>query len=337
MARKLKLPSERERNVLLKKSGETNPDYGSYPKDRPLDQYIRFGAINLDKPSGPSSHEVVAWVKSILDLDRAGHSGTLDPRVTGILPVMLGDSTKIMDTLLSAGKEYVCLMRVHSTVPRKKIIEVCGEFESKIYQKPPIKSSIKRVLRIREIYYLDIMEIDGPHVLMRVGCEAGTYLRKLCHDIGIALGTGAHMEELRRTKSGPFREDETLATLHNLKDAHEIWISTGDETELRHVIRPVEEALRHLPSLVVGDMAVDAICHGAPLAAPGLLRLESDISEGEKVAIYTLKGEAVAVATVTMASEGMAEAQSGIVAKTSRVIMDPGTYPRGWSHSSVPR
>jgi len=332
-----KLPSERSRDVLIKRVGETNPLYGHVPRDRPLDQYIRLGAINLDKPAGPSSHEVVAWVKNILELERAGHSGTLDPQVTGILPVMLSDSTRIMDTLLSAGKEYVCLMRLHSTVSRKRVIEVCEEFQGKIHQRPPLKSSIKRVLRTREIYYLNVMEIEGPRVLMKVGCEAGTYLRKLCHDIGLALGTGAHMEELRRTKSGPFREDETLITLHALKDAHVIWGETGDETELRRVILPVESALAHLPSLVVGDNAADALCHGAPLAAPGLFQLESDIVVGERVVIYTLKGEAVAVATAAMTSEDMMAASSGIVARTSRVIMGPGTYPRGWSHSSVPR
>ncbi|MHC1631344.1 MAG: RNA-guided pseudouridylation complex pseudouridine synthase subunit Cbf5 [Methanotrichaceae archaeon] len=331
------LPSEKIREILVKRKGQTDLEYGCRLQDRSLNQYIRLGSINLDKTSGPTSHEIAAWVKKILNLDKAGHSGTLDPKVTGILPVMLGDSTKIVDTLLSAGKEYVCLMRLHATVPRKRIVAVCKEFQGKIYQRPPLKSNVKRVLRIREIYYLDVIEIDGPRVLMKVGCEAGTYLRKLCHDIGLALGTGAHMEELRRTKSGPFREDETLVTLHDLKDAYEIWKESGDETELRRVILPMETALRHLPRLVISDNAVDAICHGASLAAPGLLSLESDLKKGEKVVIYTLKGEAIAVATLAMSSEDMMKSSSGIVANTSRVIMKPGTYPKRWSKRIVPR
>ncbi len=328
------LPSDRVREVLVRREGRADPTYGVLPNLRPLDLHIRLGCINLDKPPGPTSHEVVAWVKRIIEIESAGHSGTLDPKVTGILPTMLGDSTRVVETLLSAGKEYVCLMRIHATLPRKRILEVCSEFQGVIYQRPPLKSSVKRALRMREIYYLEILEIEGPSVLMRVGCEAGTYIRKLCHDIGLALGTGAHMEELRRTKSGPFREDETLVTLHNLKDAKEIWKETGDETLLRRAIQPVETALRHMPSLVVSDGAVDAICHGAPLAAPGLLRLESDIKEGEKVVIYTLKGEAVAVAAAAMSSEDMMKSSSGIVAKTSRVVMAPGTYPRLWSKKS---
>mgnify|MGYP001298872654 FL=1 len=299
-----------------------------------MDQHIRLGCINLDKPPGPTSHEVVAWVKRILEIESAGHSGTLDPKVTGILPTMLGDSTRVVETLLSAGKEYVCLMRPHATLPRKSVLEVCSEFSGVIYQRPPLKSSVKRALRTREIYYLEVLEIEGPSVLFRVGCEAGTYIRKLCHDIGLALGSGAHMEELRRTKSGPFREDETLVTLHDLKDAKEVWRETGNEVPLRRAIQPVEAALRHMPALVVSDGAVDAICHGAPLAAPGLLSLESGIEVGEKVVIYTLKGEAVAVAQAAMKSEDMMKSATGIVAKTSRVVMAPGTYPKMWAKKS---
>ncbi|HOO52706.1 MAG TPA: RNA-guided pseudouridylation complex pseudouridine synthase subunit Cbf5 [Methanothrix sp.] len=328
------LPSDRTRKTLVRREGRTDPRYGVLPTERPLDLHINLGCINLDKPPGPTSHEVVAWVKRILEIESAGHSGTLDPKVTGILPTMLGDSTRVVETLLSAGKEYVCLMRVHATLPRKKILEVCSEFSGVIYQRPPLKSSVKRALRTREVYYLDVLEIEGPSVLFRVGCEAGTYIRKLCHDIGLALGTGAHMEELRRTKSGPFREDETLVTLHNLKDAKEVWKETGDETPLRRAIQPVEAALRHMPSLVVSDGAVDAICHGAPLAAPGLLNLESGIEAGEKVVIYTLKGEAVAVAQAAMNSNEMMASSSGIVAKTSRVVMAPGTYPKMWAKKS---
>ena len=220
--------------------------------------HLQLGAINLDKPSGPTSHEVVSWVKKILEVEKAGHSGTLDPKVTGILPVLLGDATRVMDVLLLAGKEYICLMHVHKSLPRKRVLEVCKEFEGPIYQKPPLKSSVVKQLRIRTIYYLDVLEIEEQHALMQVGCEAGTYMRKLCYDIGLALGTGANMEELRRTKAGPFREDQTLVTLHQVKDAYEIWKESGDESELRRVIQPVEAALRHLPRLVISDNAVDA-------------------------------------------------------------------------------
>jgi H/ACA ribonucleoprotein complex subunit 4 len=316
--------------VLVKRSGKTDPAYGTPPEKRSLKMHMSLGAINLDKTSGPTSHEVAAWVKRILEVEKAGHSGTLDPKVTGILPVLLGDATRVMDVLLLAGKEYVCLMHVHKLRPKKRLLDVCLEFMGPIFQKPPLKSSVLKVLRTRTIYYLDVLEIEEQHVLMRVGCQAGTYIRKLCFDIGLALGTGANMEELRRTRAGPFREDETLVTLHQLMDAYVAWKETGDESGLRRVILPVEAALSHLPRLVIADNAVDAICHGAPLAAPGLLRLETDINKGDMVALFTLKGEAVAIARADMSSREMVVSKRGIIALTERVIMEPGTYPKAW-------
>lgn len=324
------LPSDRSRSVLVKRSGKTNPAYGTPPEKRSLKMHMNLGAINLDKTSGPTSHEIAAWVKRILEVEKAGHSGTLDPKVTGILPVLLGDATRIMDTLLLAGKEYICLMRVHKPMPKKRLSDVCGEFMGPIFQKPPLKSSVVKELRIRTIYYLDVLEIEEQRVLMRVGCQAGTYMRKLCFDIGLALGTGANMEELRRTRAGPFREDETLVTLHQLTDAYAAWKETGDEAGLRRVILPVEAALRHLPRLVIADNAVDAICHGAPLALPGLLRLETDISKGDIVALFTLKGEAVGIGRADMNSREMLDGKTGIAVLTERVIMEPGTYPKAW-------
>jgi len=300
------------------------------PEKRSVEKRMTLGAINLDKTSGPTSHEVAAWVKRILEVEKAWHSGTLDPKVTGILPVLLGDATRIMDVLLLAGKEYICLMHVHKPMPKKRILEVCREFMGPILQKPPLKSSVVKELRTRTIYYLDVLEIEEQHVLMRVGCEAGTYIRKLCFDIGLALGTGANMEELRRTRAGPFREDKTLVTLHQLADAVAALKEHGDESQLRQCIQPVEVALAHLPRLVIADNAVDAVCHGAPLAAPGLISLETDINKGDAVAFFTLKGEAVAVGQADMDSPEMLASRTGIVARTERVIMGPGTYPKAW-------
>jgi H/ACA ribonucleoprotein complex subunit 4 len=327
------LPSDRQRSVLVKRKGKTDPSYGLPPEQRSLKQHLSLGAINLDKTSGPTSHEVAAWVKRILEIDKDGHSGTLDPKVTGILPVLLEDATRIMETLLLAGKEYICLMRLHKPVPKKRIMEVCLEFMGPIFQKPPLKSSVVKERRVRTIYYLDVLEIEEQHVLMRVGCEAGTYIRKLCFDIGLALGCGANMEELRRTRAGPFREDKTLVTLHNLADAMAAWKEKGDETALRRCIQPVETALSHLPRLVIADNAVDAVCHGAPLAAPGLLSLETDINKGDMVSFFTLKGEAVAVGVAELSSREMLASQSGIIARTERVIMQPNTYPKAWKLS----
>ncbi|MDI6642505.1 MAG: RNA-guided pseudouridylation complex pseudouridine synthase subunit Cbf5 [Candidatus Hodarchaeaceae archaeon] len=324
-----KLPSDVERQTLIRTHDTTDPHHGCEPSKRPIREHIRLGIVNLDKPPGPTSHEIVAWVKRVLDLRRAGHGGTLDPGVSGVLPVALEDATKIIQTLLPAGKEYVCVMRLHGEVPQSRLERVLQEFEGEIYQRPPLRAAVRRQLRIRQIYYLESLEREGRDVLMRVGCEAGTYLRKLCYDVGEALGCGAHMRELRRTRTGPFRE-ETAVKLHDLADAYVFWREEGKEKHLREVVLFVEAAAQHLPKIVVRDGAVDALCHGASLAAPGVLTVETGISPDDLVALFTLKGELVGLARATMNSKQIYEAEHGIVAKPERVVMSPGTYPRKW-------
>ncbi len=324
------LPSDVEREVLVRARDVTSPDYGCKPEDRDISEHMRLGSINLDKPSGPTSHEVVSWVKRILEIPKAGHGGTLDPIVTGVLPVFLQSVTKVSQTMLPSGKEYVCLMHIHRDVPDHLLKSVLAEFEGEIWQRPPVRAAVKRDLRTRTIYYLDLLERDNREVLMRVGCQSGTYMRKLCDDIGKALGCGAHMAELRRTQAGAFRDDDTLVTLHDLKDAYMFWKEDGDETQLRKVIQPVENAVGHLAKIVVRDGAVDALCHGASLAAPGVISIETGISKGDLVAIMTQKGELIALAKSEMTSKETHEAEHGIVAKPDRVVMNPGTYPRHW-------
>ncbi len=324
------LPSEIRRDVFVKSEDSSDEKSGIRPEERPIQEYIQKGVVNLDKPAGPTSHEVTSWVKKILELEKAGHSGTLDPNVTGLLPVMLGHATKAVDALLTAGKEYICLMKLHTQVPEKELKSVFREFKGEIYQKPSIISAVKRETRVRNIYYLELLEVEDKNVLFRVGCEAGTYIRKLCHDMGMAMGTGAHMQELRRTKSGPFREDETMITLHDLKDAYVEWKENGNEAMLRKVIQPMERALMHLAKIVIRDNAVDALCHGAGLAAPGVLTLESGIEKGDPVAVFTQKGEAVSFGVAQMKTLDILKAATGIVVTTDRVFMEPGTYPKGW-------
>jgi H/ACA ribonucleoprotein complex subunit 4 len=323
------LPSEQKRELVHKAEATTSHLHGCAPENRPMRQYIEMGVVNLDKPAGPTSHEVTAWVKDILELKKAGHSGSLDPVVTGVLPIMLGRATKTVAALRLSGKEYICLMTLHEEVPEKKVRKVCKGFNGPIFQMPPIISAVKRAVRVRNIYYLEVLDVKDKSVLMRVGCEAGTYMRKLCHDIGVALGCGAHMQELRRTKTGPFRED-TLVTLQDLKDAYVFWKEDGDECFLREVVRPMEEGLSHLPKIVIRDSAVDAVCRGAAIAVPGVLSFDSNIEKDDDICLFTLKGEGVALCKAVMGSGEILENTHGIVATTERVIMDAGTYPQGW-------
>ncbi|MDI6819354.1 MAG: RNA-guided pseudouridylation complex pseudouridine synthase subunit Cbf5 [Candidatus Hodarchaeaceae archaeon] len=325
-----RLPSDVVREVLVRAQDVTDPGYGCEPGKRPIREHMRLGVINLDKPVGPTSHEVVAWVKRLLMVKGAGHGGTLDPKVSGVLPIALEDATKMVQTLLPAGKEYVCLMHLHGDVSDHELEQTLKEFEGEIYQRPPVRAAVRRILRKRRIYYTELLERGGRDVLLRVGCEAGTYMRKYCVDVGEALGCGAHMAELRRTRTGPFREDETLVKLHDLADAYAFWREGGAEEHLRRTILPVEAAVRHLPKLVVRDGAVDALCHGASLAAPGVLTVETGISPGDLVALMTLKGELISLARATMTSRQICDADHGIVAEPERVVMSPGTYPRKW-------
>ncbi|MHC1611343.1 MAG: RNA-guided pseudouridylation complex pseudouridine synthase subunit Cbf5 [Candidatus Methanospirareceae archaeon] len=317
-----------ERCKLEKTPAVTDPRYGSAPEARSIEEYIDKGVVIIDKPAGPTSHEVVAWVKDILRINKAAHAGTLDPKVTGVLPVLLGATTKLVDTFVG-DKEYVCLMRLHREVGEDELRKVCGEFVGEIYQRPPLKSAVKRQIRTRTVHYIEIKEIEGKDVLMKVGCEAGTYIRMLCHHIGLALGVGAHMSQLRRTKSYPFGEDD-LTKLQDLKDAYE----EGDESLLRKLIIPVEYTLSHLPCIIVKDSAVDAICHGANLTAPGISRIEEGINIGDSVVIYTVKGEAVSRGEAVLSSEDMYKAEKGICVETKKVLMKPGTYPKMWKRKA---
>lgn len=258
-----------------------------------------------------------------------------NPKVSGVLPVALGDGTKVIGVLMQSSKEYIAVMQLHRDVSEDRLRQVVSEFIGEIYQKPPVKSSVKRVLRIKRIYNIEVLEVKYPFVLLKVSCEHGTYVRKLIHDIGEVLGTGAHMRELRRVRTGPFKEDETLTTLHKLSEATYMYRVLGDGSYLRRYILPIEYAVSHLPKIVVVDGAVEALTHGADLAVPGISRLHEGIQKGELVAIFTLKGELVSLGKALMTSEEILENEKGMAVKNSRVIMPKGIYPRLWGRYKI--
>jgi H/ACA ribonucleoprotein complex subunit 4 len=255
--------------------------------------------------------------------------------VTGVLPVTLEESTKIVQALLYSGKEYVCLMKLHGDMAEKKVVETLKEFENAIYQRPPLRASVKRQLRTRKLFYVDFLEMEGRNVLFDVGCEGGTYIRKLCYDIGEVLGCGAHMQELRRTRAGPFVEKCDLVTLHEVAYWFGEWQQQKDVALLKKFIQPMEKALALIPKICIRDSAVDAICHGANLTAPGVLSLETGVSKGSLTAIFSLKGEAVALADAVASTDEIFGMEHGIVAKTQRVLMQRGTYPKAWKSSET--
>ena len=320
-----KLPFETiQRETLVKKAFETNFNLGGRPEDRSVEDLIKYGIINLNKPSGPTSHQVADYVKKILKIKRCGHAGTLDPKVVGVLPIALDKATRIVQVLLPAGKEYVCLMHLHKEVEEEKVKKAFENFVGEIKQIPPIRSAVKRQERKRNIYYIDLMEIDKKDVLFRIGCQAGTYIRKFVSDFGKTLGIGAHMHQLVRTKAGPFTDKE-MFNLHDLKDAYAFW-QEGDDKEIRKVILPFEAAVNHLPKIWVVDGAVDPLCHGADLYLAGISKLESNIEINDLVAIMTLKDELVCIGNSQLNSKDIVKTEKGTAVKTTKVFMERGKY-----------
>ncbi len=308
----------------------TDDAYGTYYDKRTIEQLLNYGLIILDKPPGPTSHETVAWTKRILKLPKIGHSGTLDPQVSGVLPLGLGEATKALGVLLYGPKEYHALGRVHSLPSKEKLEETIDLFRGEIYQKPPQRSAVVRQTRTRTIHEFEVLEQKERLLLTRILCESGTYIRKLYYDIGEILGPGATMIELRRTRVDQFYETDGLVTLHELADAFAVWEENKDDSKLMKMIKPVELAFSELKSVVIRDSAVDAMCHGAQLAIPGILQISPNLKVGDIVGIYTQKGEAVALAESTMSEEEIRDATKGYAFETRRIIMAPNTYPKKW-------
>ena len=314
----------------------TNPEFGVYYDKRSIEQLLEYGLILVDKPPGPTSHEVVAWAKRILELPKIGHSGTLDPQVSGVLPLGLGEGTKALGVLLLGPKEYVGLGRLHSLPSKEKLQQTLDLFKGEIYQKPPQRSAVLRQTRTRTIYELELLEQKERLILLRVMCEAGTYIRKLYYDIGEILGFGGSMIELRRSKVYQFSEEQ-LVTMHELTDAYYTWKETADSEKLRNIILPIEHTLSEIKSVVIRDSAIDSLCHGAQLAIPGILQISPGLKQNDLVAIYSQKGEIVALAEALLSEPEIKDNNKGYAFQTKRIIMKPNTYPKSWRTSPPPK
>ncbi len=310
---------------LIKSDDQTDTKHGKSPSERTIDELIPTSVIISDKHSGPTSHQISNWIKEIFQLKKVGHAGTLDPAVTGVLPVALENSVKAMPLLMGLDKEYVGMMHLHKDVPEDLIRSTILNFIGRIKQLPPVKSAVARKLREREIYFFDILEIDGKDVLFKVGCEAGTYIRKLVHDIGVQLKVGAHMSELRRTRVGDFTEDISHS-LVEVKDAVEFW-KEGDEKLLKKLLIPVEYAILHAKKVFVKDSAIASVVNGSPVFASGISRIQKDIIRGETIAVFSLKEELVSIGIAKMTSEEMLNKKRGVAVRTDRVFMQKGIYP----------
>ena len=300
------------------------------PDDRSPAELLTFGVVNLDKPPGPSSHQVSGWLRDAVDetladagveaaIDRAAHAGTLDPKVTGCLPIMLGDATRLAQVFLEGSKEYVAVLECHGSIPADAE-SIVAEFEGPIYQKPPRKSAVARRLRVREIYDLEVLERNEAdrQLLLRIRCESGTYVRKLCHDLGLALGTGGHMGHLRRTATTPF-DDRDLHSAYEFLDALAFWLEDDDPEPLYEVVDPAERILEDLPSVVIAPSAAREVANGAPVYEPGVIEIDDDLAGGELVACYT--PDEAAVCLGEFVGDPTGDAEEGVAVDLERVLV----------------
>lgn len=308
--------------------------FGCSPSRRQLREYLNAGVINLDKPANPSSHEIVAWIKRILRVEKTGHSGTLDPKVTGCLTVCVERATRLVKSQQGAGKEYVCVFKLNQNVPlsNKKIEKALEKLTGPCFQRPPLICAVKRQLRVRTIYELKLIEFDQERAMgvFWVSCEAGTYIRTLCEHLGLLLGTGGFMQELRRVRSGIYSEADGLFSMHDVLDAQWLYDNFRDESYIRKVIKPLESLLTGHKRIMVKDSSVNAICYGAQILLPGVLRFDEGIERGEEIIIVTTKGEAICLAYAYMPSSTMKTCDHGVIAKIKRVLMERDLYPRKW-------
>ena len=316
---------------MQKISSSTSAPYGTPPSLRSVESLLKSGIVVINKQAGPSSHQVAAWLRDSFELEATGHGGTLDPNVTGVLPVSLGKASKVIKVLQESSKEYICHLKLNKNPGEKKLNEVFRKFVGPIYQIPPFQAAVKRELRIRRIYDLEILEHSSNSVLFRVECEGGTYIRNLCDDIGSILGIKSSMEQLIRTKSGPFSLEDSFSLI----EAHDIfqnWKSSSDDEVIKKMIKPLEDMLVDLPKIEVKDSAVDAICHGADLAIPGISAVSKKLKRGQLVSLISGQSESIALGRATMDAKEIIDRKNekGKAVKLERVIMERGTYPREW-------
>ena len=291
-----------------------------------LTELLRCSFVIIDKPRGPSSHEVAAWARKLLGVQKSGHSGTLDPNVSGVLPVGIGKATKLLPFLTTKDKKYVCLMGTKKPQTDEQYLSMFKKYTGTITQTPPKESAVAKRARERKVYYIKPIQMKPTQALFEVHCEAGTYIRVLVSDFGRICG-GAEMLELRRIAVGNIYE----GSAHNLQEISDaIWAARrGEESALMRYLIPPQEALR-LRKVVLHDSAVEAVCAGAPLYAPGLSSNDLKILRGEFVSLLTEKGEFIGVGVARLTSKEMGAHKEGVVCTPQTIAMERGRYRKSW-------
>lgn len=281
------------------------------------------GVLILDKPRGITSNAALQKVRRLLNAEKAGHTGSLDPLATGVLPLCFGEATKFSKYLLDADKGYEVRVQLGITtttgdaegqvletrpvaVEPARVLETLQDFTGKIQQVPPMYSAIKRdgqplykLARAGEtvereprsvmISSLDLLDCDVDSLGLAVSCSKGTYIRTLAEDVGAALGCGAHVAELRRTQAGPFSLTQSV-TLDQLLEAHE----SGGSEALDAFLLSADAGLLHWPEIRLTEHSAYYWLHGQPVRSPeapafGWLRVKNP--QGDFIGIGEVDGE----------------------------------------------
>lgn len=315
--------------IILEKDAKTSPEHGTIPSERTIEQLLESCFILLDKSPGPSSHQVSAWARDMMGLEKLGHGGTLDPFASGLLPLLSGKAMRLTGKILTHDKSYLALFKFGKELERNEIEDKMAMLTGKVYNVPPEISAVRVQVRTRKISKFDILDFDGTSLLTNIECEAGTYVRTMARDLGLLLDTPVELKELRRPTSGEFSLNQSI-TMQQLADAYWLWQEKGEEDAMLRILHPIEDMLSDLPRVVVKDGAAAALSHGAPLLRPGVVSIDDNLNVGTEVLLVTIKGEAVAIAKMSQNSKVIPDMNQGEVAKPNCVLMKEDTYPRSW-------
>ena len=305
-------------------------NHGINPENLSIEQLLASGFILLDKPPGPTSHQVASWVRDLLGLERLGHGGTLDPFATGVLPLMAGKSMKLTKGILKTDKTYIAVLKFAQETNTEALNDVIGKLTGRIYNVPPEISAVKVQVRTRKIYSVEVIEATSKQAIVRIACEAGTYIRTIARDMGLLLGYNVQLKELRRDNSGRFSLTDCV-TLQEIADAVWLWKECGNSTALEKIIHPTEKLLLDKPYIIVKDSAASALCHGAPLLRPGLIEVSDKLSSGLEVAAFTSKNEVVGIVKMSKGFTEISNETSGEIGKPVMILMEQERYPPQWN------
>ena len=305
-------------------------NHGIDPENLSIEQRLASGFILLDKPPGPTSHQIASWVRDLLGLERLGHGGTLDPFATGVLPLMAGKSMKLTKGILKTDKTYIAVLKFAQETNTESLNDVIDKLTGRIYNVPPEISAVKVQVRTRKIYSFELIEATSKQAIVKIACEAGTYIRTIARDMGLLLGYNVELKELRRENSGRFNLLDCV-TLQEIADAVWLWKECDNSTALEKIIHPTEKLLLDKPYIIVKDSAASALCHGAPLLRPGLIEVSDKLSSGLEVAAFTSKNEVVGIVKMSKGFTEISNETSGEIGKPVMILMEQERYPPQWN------